>query len=66
MVYSNLSSILLTFVKKGSFFKTPHTFYQLVYSGNLFRAAGKILLFQGCPDFQLDFFSVLKEFEENV
>ena len=51
LVYSNLSTTLLTFVKKGRFYKTPpNTFYRLVYSGNLFKAAGKILLFQGCFD----------------
>ena len=34
--------------KKGRFYKTPHAFYRLVYSGNFFGAAGKKLLFQGC------------------
>ena len=35
------------FCKKKLFCKTPHAFYRLVQSGNLFRAAGKILPFQG-------------------
>ena len=47
LVYSNLSSILLTFFLLTAFYKTPHLFYRLVYAGNLFRGAGKILPIQG-------------------